>query len=415
MITRKNLKKGAYEQIFMKRILLLTISIITLTLFGCASVPDEVKNDMTKYNNKEENKSDFDFSYINVSDLQNDTETALTKDYGQFKISDKIKFIAPDEINIMSFKPVSDFLSKADKAIGMFYTKEQLSAQEISNDDHYYEFWNEKDKLYGSVCDDGFIAVLKPDAFDISFNYSEPNVKIYHVDRKDNLNDEYRLKDQKCSVKEAVEYVDNWLDKEYGVFFPDLDYNVKTVIVRKHEGNYLYEISAEASYKGVPIDSYTTEMEEDKETHKPTGKMLFYHFKIEIQMINKNMIDSFTSGSESITEPKVEESVNKCISLESALNYCRNTFTDFKNTSISNIDVMYTLNPVYEYDKDEKPYIVGYNLRPVWEIIIDVPPEEFIPKGEENTYGDMRKYIYIDMITGECKYDFDVVMQGLGG
>ena len=399
----------------MKRILLLSITIITLTLFGCASVPDEVKNDITKYNNIQENKSDFDFSYIDVSDLKNDVETALTKDYGQFKISDKIKFSVPSEINIMSFKPVKGFLSKSDKAIRLFYTDDQLSKQEISNDGHYYEFWNEKDKLYGNVCDDGFIAILKPDTFDISFNYSEPNVKIYHTDRNDNLNDEYQLKDQKCSIKEAAEYIDNWLDKEYGVLFPELDYNVKTIIVREHQGKYLYEILAEASYKGVPIDSYTAEMEEDEETHKPTGKMLFYHFKIGIQMISKNTIDSFTSGAESITEPKAEEAVSRCISLESTLSYCQHTFTDFKNTLISDIGVMYTLNPVYEYDREGKLCTVGYNSRPVWEIIIDVPPEEFIPAGEENTYGDMKKYIYIDMITGECKYDFDIVTQGIGG
>lgn len=384
-----------------------------LMFFGCASVPNEVKDDMSSYYDAESDKSDdSDFTYINIADLSDNAETAIGKEYKQFTISDKINFTQPSELNIMSFIKVIGFSEKTDEAIGLFYTDQELSAQNPEKDDKRFMFYNETDKLYGCARDDGFIAVLKPDAFDISFSYSEPNVKIYHPARYGDLSDEYELNDGKCSVKNAVEYVNNWLETEYKPLCPNFDYKVNTVIVREHNNNYLYQFLAESSYKGVPVDSYTREPEIKDGQH--TGKMSYVDYGIQIQMLNVNSIDSFTNLMGMI-EPTVIENIDECISLESALNFCENTFTDFRDVTISDIDIMYTLNPVYETDDEGNLFVNGYNSRPVWEFIIDVPPEDFLADGDINTYGDMRKYIYIDMVTGELKYNLDIVKQGLGG
>jgi len=393
------------------------LSVFVLMLFllvGCASVPDEVKSNMNDYRNSESNKSDdSNFAYINVSELSIEVEEALDKDYGQFTISDKINFVQPSEINIMSFQEISDFSDRIDDAKALFFTKSEIpkKSKDEAMDALYY-YWSDTEKKYCAVCNDGFIAVLKPDAFDISFSYSEPNVKIYHPDRKDDLSDEYQLKDGKCSVADAVEYINNWFETTYKPLAPYYDFQVNTVIVREHEGNYLYQFRVEALYNGVPIDSYTTEPEYiDGEF---TSKMAYLEYEISIQMLSVNSIDSFTTGSGMLI-PKVEEKINECISLESALNFCENTFTEFRDITISDIDIMYTLIPIYETDTDGNNFLSGYNSRPVWEFIIDVPSEDFLAKGEVNTYGDTRKYIYIDMVTGEVHYNFDIVKQGLGG
>jgi len=44
-------------------------------------------------------------------------------------------------------------------------------------------------------------------------------------------------------------------------------------------------------------------------------------------------------------------------------------------------------------------------------LIIDVDHSEYLKEGEINGYGDMRKYIYINMLTGELYYQFDIVFQ----
>ena len=113
----------------MKKIILSMALVFMLT--GCASVPDEVKSDMSDYHNSESNKSDdFNFTYINVSELSIEVEEALSKDYGQFTISDKINFVQPSEINIMSFACVDDF-NKYEESLSLFYTESEFATQDI--------------------------------------------------------------------------------------------------------------------------------------------------------------------------------------------------------------------------------------------------------------------------------------------
>ena len=140
--------------------------------------------------------------------------------------------------------------------------------------------------------------------------------------------------------------------------------------------------------------------------------MTYYDYGIQIQMIKSDEIASFTNGT-GIYIPTEEVEIAECISLESALELCEDTFSDFKDITISDIGIMYTLNPVYEPNPNAKEdplnpeIIVGYTSRPVWEFVIDMEPSEFLKKDEINTRGDMRKYIYVDMITGELKYNFE--------
>ena len=222
----------------MKRVIL--VLFLTSTLFGCASVPDEVKNDISSYRNEERNDSgDFCFTYVNVSELAETSEAALSKEYTQFKISDKVTADDPEEIYLMSFEEadLADNISEHFyNAMSLFFTSSEINEQQTESiadgNESYFMFDDTEKKAYGCVGDDGFIAVLKPDVYDISFSYNEPNVKIYHVDRKDDLGDEYQLKDGKCSVSDAVDYVNSWLETEYHKFSPEYDYKVETVIVR---------------------------------------------------------------------------------------------------------------------------------------------------------------------------------------
>lgn len=402
-----------------KIIFLLSAMLCITSISSCAEVPNEVLQDMSSYIDEEKDSSEENgLTYIKTSELAENAELALGKDYTQFELSDKIRFSAPEELYLMSFSKTEGFSDNFNKVMELFFEKSVISSQTVSisddEDDRTIHFMSDEDKVYGCVGDDGFIAMLNPDAYDISFSYQEPNVGIYHTERNDDFSDEYQLKDRKCSVAEAVEFVDNWFETNYSELSPEYDYKAETVIVREHEGNYLYQILVHAIYKGVPLDSYTREYEEDKETNTMRGT--YSDYSIQLQMIKSDEIASFTNLT-GIYIPTEIESVDECISLESALRLCENTFADFKDITVSDIGVMYTLNPVYEANPnaDEDPLnkeiVVGYASRPVWEFVIDVLPSEFVKEGEVNTYGDLRKYIYVDMITGELKYNFDPVIR----
>lgn len=398
-----------------KALVLLSAVLCMASVTGCAEVPDEVLQDMSSYIDKDSEKNEqSELEYITISELAENAEIALGKDYTQFELSDRIRFSAPEEIHLMSFKETDGFSENFDKVMEMFFDDSVISSQSISiREDEYGKtviFMNDEDKVYGCVGDEGFTAMLNPDAYDISFSNQEPNVAIYHTERNDDFSDEYQLKDRKCSVADAVELVDNWLDANYEELSPEFDYRVETVIVREYEGNYLYQILVHALYKGVAVDSYTSEyvMDDEAEIMKNT----YSKYGISIQMIKSDEIASFTNGT-GIYIPTEGEKIDECISLESALELCESTFADFKDITISDIGIMYTLNPVYEPNPNaesgplNKEIITGFTSRPVWEFVIDMEPSEFLEEGEINTYGDVRKYIYVDMITGELKYNFE--------
>lgn len=416
------------------------VFLLAFLLCGCAEVPDGVQKDMDSYRKSSatEASDDFSFTYLNVSELEDNVENALQKDYGQFELADDIVCSIPEEISLMTFqyKYLKDLEKYSRDAFSLFFTPQELNAQNIEEsrsqtDEDYisYSFTNETDKLYGRVGNDGFLGVLKPDAYDTMFASGGINVGIYHADRNDDLNVEYQLKDGKCTVADAVDYVNSWLAEAYKTIAPDYDYKVKTVIVREYDGAYLFDILAESFYHGVPLDALAPQTSFDEETNRT--RMDYSIYTINIQMINVCQIDSFTNGN-GILEPVKEEKKDSFVSLESALQFCKIKFTDFKDVVISDIGVKYTLSPVYDYiGKEVKndngdvhilahpPYGPGIEVvsRPIWEFVIDVDPAEFLQKDKEgniiepNTHGDVRKYIYIDMLNGELHYQMDVVLQ----
>lgn len=395
--------------------------ILTFAVNGCAAVPDEVKKDIKNYHGENNNidPKNFKFTYINTSDLKDSSQKAIEKNYKQFNISQNIEFTSfPEEINQMEFKYTDNFEENYIDILKMFFTQQELNSQEINlnsskSGSKSYSFFNEKNRVYGCVSDNGFVSMLKPDTFDISFSYNDPNIKIYHADRNEDLSDTYQLKNGSCSVKDAVDYINNWFETNYKKIAPDYDYRVKTVIVRKHENYHLFEIHTEIFYRDIPLDNLSMEAETDEENLKM--HMIYTSNNVTIQMLNVNQIDSFTNGT-GILQPVKAEKIEECISLESALKFCETTFTDFRNITISDIGIKYTTSPDYDYINNQEPYAPGISVasRSVWEFIIDVSPSEFLREGEINTYGEVRKYIYIDILTGELHYNLDVVLQGMG-
>ena len=73
-----------------KQILLMIATILFLT--SCAETPDEVKEDMSSYRDLQSSVSDENsqFSYIKVSDLENNAEIVLLSDLFRSKPYKKI-------------------------------------------------------------------------------------------------------------------------------------------------------------------------------------------------------------------------------------------------------------------------------------------------------------------------------------
>lgn len=382
----------------------------TPLLTGCAEVPAEVQSEISNYHSEGDvqNTSNPGFVYIDTAEIGQEFEKVVGRDYAQFHISDQIKPKAPAELHLMRFAKTEQFTSHYEQAMSLFFDESELGSRNIAKDEDGNMLFDDAEaKVFGCVSDDGFIAALKPDVYDISYSYDEPTVQIYHPTRNEDLSDTYELADGTCSVRAAVDLVNDWLEHSYHALAPQFSYEVETVIVREHGDKYNFEILAHALYKNVALSSCTEEF--DKEGAHP--QLLKYtSCGIQIQMVKSDEIASFTNLC-GIFQPTETEPVGQCISLQSALTYCADTFTDFQNVTISDIQPVYTIEPEYVETEPDVFILTGYHSRPVWELTIDVAPHEFLKSGEVNTYGDMCKYIYVDMLTGALHYNFDIVLR----
>jgi hypothetical protein len=388
---------------------------VVLICTACTKTPDSVKENSKSVS--ENTNGITSIQYISTDKLDDDIQNALDKSYSQFNLSDDINVELPEKYCESSFTQAEGFDEKYEAVFSRFFDKSTLADVSISQEESYdgmvsYSFGDSEKKVYGCVGNNGFIAFAKPSAYDNLFNGGN-RIKIYHVDRNDDLSDSYNLDGTDVTVSQAVDFAQKWLDENYAEFEPDLDISVKTVIARQTDsGVFSYDIYAEKKYNGTPLDSLVQMFDSSSED---SVKMKYVTQNVYMQMFESDEIGSLTNGN-GILNPKEGENLDEIVSLSSTLGYLENTFTDFNSTlEISDINLKYTLTPLNDYENGQSCYDAGidFDSRLVWEFVIDVP-EEDMPTGEEySTAGNVQKFIYVDAENGDLDYEFDlnVLMQ----
>lgn len=388
----------------------ISILLLALLLAGCAKTPDNIQNN--SQSEKKEANPIKEIQKIPVGELKDDTEKALSYDYSNFTFANGIDVSLPDEYLQCSFTQTENFEENYQDILSRFFDADTLSKEDIvketSSDGMIsYSFIDEQQKIYGCVGNNGFIAFVKPSAFENIFNGGN-RVKIYHIDRNDDLSDSYELDGTDVTVEQAAEYAQKWLDENYTDLEPDFDICVKTIIARQNEqGIFSYDIYASKKYNGTALDDLVQKADTSGGN---AAKMNYVTQTVYMQMFKKDEIGSLTNGN-GILIPKEDKELNKIVSLTSAMGYIENTFTDFNDTlEISDINLKYTLTPLNDYENGQSCYDAGisFESRLVWEFVIDVP-EKDMPTGDEYlTAGNVQKYIYVDAENGDIDYEFDI-------
>lgn len=391
----------------MKKIMAAALAVV---LTGCAKTPDSVRTD-SDHEQKEKNETSS-IQFISADELGDDVDNALDKSYSQFVLGDGINVELPEKYCECSFTQIENYEEKYNDIFPRFFDEDTLSQVSVSQSESAdgmisYDFTDGIQKVYGCVGNNGFVAFVKPSAYDNIFNGGD-RVKIYHVDRNDDLSDSYELDSAAVTVEQAAEYAQKWMDEYYADLEPDLDIEVKTVIARQNaQGIFSYDIFASKKYNGVLLDDLVQKADTSADN---AAKMKYVTQTVYMQMFKKDEIGSLTNGNGMLV-PKEERELDKIVSLTSAMGYIENTFTDFNDKlEIGDINLKYTLTPLNDYENGQSCYDAGiaFESRLVWEFVIDVP-EEDMPKGDEyQTAGNVRKYIYVDAENGDLDYEFDI-------
>ena len=286
----------------------------------------------------------------------------------------------PEDYCEVDFTQISDYEENYEKIMTRIFGKDVLDRENTVHDETgdgmvSYSLSDDDEKMYGCVGNNGFICFAKPSAFDDLFNGGN-RVKIYHIDRNDDLSDSYELDGTSVTIKQAADFAQDWLDKNYADLEPDLEIAVKTIIVRQSDqGIYSFDIHASKKYNGVLLDNLVQMTDTSDES---MSKMKYITQGIYMQMFKSDEIGSLTNGN-GILIPKKERSVDKIISLSSAMGFIENTFTDFnEKMEISAIDLKYTLTPLNDNKNGQSCYDAGikFDSHLVWEFVMDVPENE---------------------------------------
>lgn len=384
--------------------MLIIISVFT----SCNKTPENIKN-KEHYSNSEVS---FNKEYINVEGLKESSQQALNNNYNQLKVS-KVNKNIPTELHNMEFIQISNFEGRYKEVFDSFLEKfnwqtNSITKQKSKDGLLSCSFSNENKKIYGCVSDNGFISFLAPECYDDPFVSTAETVKIYHIDRDDDDRDIYHLSDGDCSVKEAKDYVLKWVNEKYKKYDPEFDYQIKTIIAKKAGNTYCYDITVQQLYKGVVLDNLAIVNDKNNTKH-----LKFIMHKLRLTMHKKSEISSFTNGC-GIIKPAIKGNVEKVMSLESALKICQNKFTAYNEIKITDICVKYSLEPQYSNDDPYDSYYYAgkkFKSHVYWEFVIDVPHDQILKSGDTDTFGDVRKYIYVDMQSGEIEFDFEGVLQ----
>lgn len=395
----------------MKNLKLLAAA-LAVVLAGCAQTPDSVRFSAEK-DSKERNEITA-MQYISSNELSDDIDNALDKSYTQFDLRENISVKLPEDYCEVDFTQISDYEENYEKIMTRIFGKDVLDRENTVHDETgdgmvSYSFSDDDGKMYGCVGNNGFICFAKPSAFDDLFNGGN-RVKIYHIDRDDDLSDSYELDGTSVTIKQAADFAQDWLDKNYADLEPDLEIAVKTIIVRQSDqGIYSFDIHASKKYNGVLLDDLVQMTDTSDES---MSKMKYITQGIYMQMFKSDEIGSLTNGN-GILIPKKEKSVDKIISLSSAMGYIENTFTDFnEKMEISAIDLKYTLTPLNDNKNGQSCYDAGikFDSHLVWEFVMDVPENE-MPVGDEySSAGNIQRFIYLDAESGDLDYEFDINM-----
>ena len=409
-----------------KRIIAGFLAALFVCLCGCAKTPDEVKANMRQYNRNPGAVSEAQKQYGAASRLLDGEDAVLHAKYQNLTMPGRISLQPVTSIPQVTFRQADDFDGKYREIMSLFFDKTTLDGKKITKtvwpyNDIGYEFDDPARKRYAAVYNNGQVILKLSDAYRIDETQME-RVGLIHVDRGDSLDGSYPLLDKKYSVRNAVNDVQKWIDDHWAKYEPDLTFRVKTVQVRKYDGQHcFYWLRVEKLYRNIPLN----ELDDTKSVYvksKMRGYFTRTQSMIDIEMMRSGTISSFNGGYGCIRPVKVDDSVKQFITLQSAAKMVEAKLSGFKDIHISDIALKYTLCPKYDYvgkpakDDNGNPYYrtqttssAGITLtsEPVWAFILDVNPKEYQKKDGKVYENDVRRYVYVDVFTGALEIEMN--------
>lgn len=388
-----------------KKSIYITLCIGLLMLAsGCRQVPDDIKEKAKKYQSAEAVEEN-DIKYVSLSHILDHQKEVLGKGYQNLEFRETVHLEQPNSISVLSMTIANPFGSKEKFAdvCSAFYGTDKYRQEitrmenlpEYPNGAGVYAFHYNEDETVdsGHMSDDGFFALHKKGTKIYEFNTAS---HVYHVDWNENMEDAYDLDGEKVSIREAVDYVNEWCNTNWTILEPEYSYQVKTVYVCPTDHTNYYSFDVCKFYQGMPFDDIFFNMDD----------VFNYQNMLYVVMEHKGEFSFFRNDGHGYDIVNKEACEDKLIGLEQAVLLVQEKMSGGQKFEITDIDLKYVIYSDMSEEEALEKKLSFYDpglpviVRPVWSFIMEYPmtEEDYVD------FGLPRKFINVDMITGEILY-----------
>lgn len=369
-----------------------------LFLSGCQKTPEQVEENMSWYgDNPQINESEV--TYCTVVELRE----MKMPDCGEaaLKFPASVDFSRVEEVGVLRLSWVKNFLSEDNvkKYADLFgVDRDKFQVGGMMREGDTLEYDNGKDK-YMNISEDGGMA----QGFGVSYDPQKNKVeRKYKLDEEDISGVTVRLADGEVNLAKLCQDTENWLETNMPV--SGLHYKVSDAWVRKENRRAnddpvrVVSMCAEYDYMGMRLNNHTMSLdEEDENFHTKTltasmSVLLDYETQGIPCFFSQNGFFAVASS----------EPVEKVVDLASAVRVVKEKLSGFGAIQITKILPIYALY----YEDNAKTSQADIEARPVYAFMIEEESEDQLI-GVIKT-NNCKKFLYVDMITGELTASFEI-------
>ncbi len=371
-------------------------------LAGCQQAPQEVREQMERYQ-KNEHTVEAELNYCTVKELNQASVDDLPTVPENLILPRTVDFSNIEDIGNLRLAFVEDF-QKNKEALAEFFqvhpTEWQESKGELEGDDAVI-YDNAEDKEYFWVMDNGTFAWSSGEAYEKEAMSEAELEELYENTTRlfrgagDDMELSFILGDEEVWLKDQIRWAEEQLNQN-DIFDDTFTYYVGTVYIR-HFGENKNRLSllAQIQYHGVALDYFGGGIVEKGGIYR-VGRMDNF---VGMDMNRPNTILCCNNNGQ--FQVREYEKENKILDFPSAVSLVSKELSGFKAVTVREINVIYTLEPIYDYESGKEYYAKAGNevrTRPVYSFMIEYG------KDLSNYWvGDANAvcYVNVDMLTGE--------------
>lgn len=382
-----------------KAVILSIMSLICFGLIGCQKTPKAVTKRMSEYGANHQMKSET-LTFCTIDELRDTRLSDLDIETENIDLPDKTDFSDIEEIGTINAEFDYNALNRAQTYLETFDIGNDVEPSEsYINTGDKMEIYDDKSNNFLEIGNNGFLYYQ----FGISYYMMNNDVKQtitakYDIDSADISNTTIKLKSGTVSLKKICNNAQSWMENNFRE--KECTYRVSDIWIKKIHYD---EIDAnqimllmEARYKGVPFNTYGTEVT----TKNNKGKVSLMIYDINMSYDDSLKLTDFSNGSGHLTIKKYTK-IDQVLDLKSAIKIVNEKMSGFNKLKVNKIIPLYALFPQYDTDKESfSKSGQGVLAKPVYAFII--PDDTMDDENATEIYkSNSCKYIFVDMVTGE--------------